>query len=226
MGKLVEGDVLQCHYHGLRFDRSGQCVRVPGQDMIPKTAKVKSYPVVERYKWLWIWMGDPALADPSKIVDLPLARRSQLGRQARLSLRPMQLAAGQRQPARPDPSCLRARDHHRQHGAGGACLGQGGAHPERRAGDALDHRPAGAAGVRQDRRLHRQRRSLADHRLHPAVVHPARRRRDADRYRRAGGPPRRWHPDAQPQCHDAGNRDHDALLLGRRRTTSSRTTRT
>jgi vanillate O-demethylase monooxygenase subunit len=44
-------------------------VRVPGQDLIPPGAKVKSYPVVERYKWLWVWMGDPALADPDKITD-------------------------------------------------------------------------------------------------------------------------------------------------------------
>ena len=68
MGKLV-GDALQCHYHGLRYDKSGTCVRVPGQDMIPRSARVKSYPVVERYHWLWIWMGDPALADPAKITD-------------------------------------------------------------------------------------------------------------------------------------------------------------
>jgi vanillate O-demethylase monooxygenase subunit len=68
MGKLV-GDTLQCHYHGLRYDKTGVCVRVPGQDMIPSTARVKSYPVAERYKWLWIWMGDPALADPAKITD-------------------------------------------------------------------------------------------------------------------------------------------------------------
>jgi vanillate O-demethylase monooxygenase subunit len=44
-------------------------VRVPGQDLIPPGARVKSYPVVERYTWLWIWMGDPALADPDKITD-------------------------------------------------------------------------------------------------------------------------------------------------------------
>ena len=68
MGKLV-GDVLQCHYHGLRYDETGACVRVPGQDMIPRSARVKSYPVVERYHWLWIWMGDPALADPADITD-------------------------------------------------------------------------------------------------------------------------------------------------------------
>ncbi len=68
MGKLV-GDELQCHYHGLRYDTAGRCVRVPGQDLIPPSARVKSYPVVERYHWLWIWMGDPALADPAKITD-------------------------------------------------------------------------------------------------------------------------------------------------------------
>ena len=68
MGKLV-GDALQCHYHGLRFDRSGKCVRVPGQDLIPQSARVRTYPVVERYHWVWVWMGDPALADPAKIAD-------------------------------------------------------------------------------------------------------------------------------------------------------------
>jgi phenylpropionate dioxygenase-like ring-hydroxylating dioxygenase large terminal subunit len=69
MGKLVEGGLLQCHYHGLRFDQTGRCVRVPGQDLIPPSARVRSYPVVERYRWVWIWMGDPALADPEKIPD-------------------------------------------------------------------------------------------------------------------------------------------------------------
>ena len=68
MGKLV-GDTLQCRDHGLRYDASGACVKVPGQDTIPPAARVKTYPVVERYRWLWIWMGDPALADPVAITD-------------------------------------------------------------------------------------------------------------------------------------------------------------
>ena len=68
MGKLI-GDTLQCHYHGLRFGPDGRCVRIPGQDQIPQTAKVKTYPVVERHKWLWIWMGDSAAPDPAKITD-------------------------------------------------------------------------------------------------------------------------------------------------------------
>ena len=68
MGKLA-GDELQCRYHGLRFGVDGRCVRVPGQHHIPQAAKVKTYPVVERYHWIWIWMGDPALADPAAITD-------------------------------------------------------------------------------------------------------------------------------------------------------------
>jgi phenylpropionate dioxygenase-like ring-hydroxylating dioxygenase large terminal subunit len=68
MGKVV-GNTLQCAYHGLRYDKTGKCVRVPGQDHVPMNARVKTFPVVERYRWIWIWMGDPALADPDKITD-------------------------------------------------------------------------------------------------------------------------------------------------------------
>jgi vanillate O-demethylase monooxygenase subunit len=69
-GALI-GDILRCHYHGLQFDFSGQCVRVPGQSTIPPGAAVRAYPVVERYNWLWIWIGDPARADPATIVPFP-----------------------------------------------------------------------------------------------------------------------------------------------------------
>jgi phenylpropionate dioxygenase-like ring-hydroxylating dioxygenase large terminal subunit len=68
MGRLV-GDTLQCLYHGLRFGRDGRCVYIPGQEHIPQAAKVRCYPVVERYRWIWIWMGDPMLADPAAIAD-------------------------------------------------------------------------------------------------------------------------------------------------------------
>ena len=67
----VEGETLRCGYHGLRFDCSGKCVEVPGQVNIPPRAKVLSHPVVERWKLAWIWMGEPALADPALIPPLP-----------------------------------------------------------------------------------------------------------------------------------------------------------
>jgi phenylpropionate dioxygenase-like ring-hydroxylating dioxygenase large terminal subunit len=68
MGKL-KGDVVECPYHGLQFDTSGKCVRVPSQDRVPPSARVKAYPVVERHHWIWIWMGEPAKADPALIED-------------------------------------------------------------------------------------------------------------------------------------------------------------
>ena len=68
LGKLV-GNTVECPYHGLQFDASGACVKIPSQDRIPASARVKSYPVVERNHWIWIWMGDPAKADPALIED-------------------------------------------------------------------------------------------------------------------------------------------------------------
>ena len=65
----LKGDALECPYHGFTYDPSGACIAVPGQGTIPPGARVRSYPVVERYHWLWIWMGDPALADPAAIED-------------------------------------------------------------------------------------------------------------------------------------------------------------
>ena len=73
MGR-VEGDCFRCMYHGLKFDPSGKCVEIPGQERVPPTFKVRSYPVEGRNQLVWIWMGDPALADPALILDYaPLA---------------------------------------------------------------------------------------------------------------------------------------------------------
>ena len=66
LGRL-EGDDLRCMYHGLKFDRTGRCIEIPGQDMIPRTACVRTYPVVERHSWIWVWMGDAARADEALI---------------------------------------------------------------------------------------------------------------------------------------------------------------
>ena len=73
MGRLCDGGAsVQCPYHGLRFDSSGACVHNPhGDGRIPQAAKLKSYPVVERWSALWIWLGDPARADAALIPDFP-----------------------------------------------------------------------------------------------------------------------------------------------------------
>ncbi|HEY8581037.1 MAG TPA: aromatic ring-hydroxylating dioxygenase subunit alpha [Beijerinckiaceae bacterium] len=68
LGKVVDG-ALQCGYHGMRFDAGGACVHAPGQDRIPSKARVRSFPVVERHAFVWIWMGDPAAADDALVPD-------------------------------------------------------------------------------------------------------------------------------------------------------------
>ena len=68
MGKLI-GDTVECGYHGLLYDCAGTCIKIPGQDRVPKGTGVKAYPIVERHRYLWIWMGDPKLADESEIPD-------------------------------------------------------------------------------------------------------------------------------------------------------------
>jgi len=64
MGR-IEGDAVRCGYHGLKFDPTGACIEVPGQSAIPPGARVRSYPLIERWKLLWIWMGDASRLDES-----------------------------------------------------------------------------------------------------------------------------------------------------------------
>ena len=68
-GRLLNGNI-ECGYHGLQFDRSGQCVAAPTQDRIPPSALVRSYPVVDRWGLVWIWMGDAELSDDRLIINI------------------------------------------------------------------------------------------------------------------------------------------------------------
>ena len=67
-GKVV-GDTIQCPYHGLAFDASGQCVSAPLEEKAPRAVRVQSFPVVERDNIVWFWPGEPAAADPTLIAD-------------------------------------------------------------------------------------------------------------------------------------------------------------
>jgi phenylpropionate dioxygenase-like ring-hydroxylating dioxygenase large terminal subunit len=68
MGKVC-GAALQCGYHGMTFDRAGTCIQVPSQSFIPPKARVRAYPVIERYGWIWVWLGAVELADLALIPD-------------------------------------------------------------------------------------------------------------------------------------------------------------
>ena len=67
-GRIEEGGI-RCGYHGLKFASDGTCIEVPGQTKVPPGARVEAYPVVERDRFVWIWMGDPERADPALMPD-------------------------------------------------------------------------------------------------------------------------------------------------------------
>lgn len=66
---VIDGDALRCGYHGMLFGATGACQHVPSQAVAPANMAVQSYPLVEKSVWIWIWMGDPALADATIIPD-------------------------------------------------------------------------------------------------------------------------------------------------------------
>ncbi|MBV8870555.1 MAG: aromatic ring-hydroxylating dioxygenase subunit alpha [Acetobacteraceae bacterium] len=65
----LDGDQVVCGYHGLVFNAAGRCTHMPAQKTINPSACVRAFPVVERHRLVWVWPGDPALADPDKVPD-------------------------------------------------------------------------------------------------------------------------------------------------------------
>jgi phenylpropionate dioxygenase-like ring-hydroxylating dioxygenase large terminal subunit len=70
MGKTVGKDGIQCPYHGIVYNSAGRCASMPAQESINPSATVPSFPVVERYRFVWVWLGDPTKADPDLVPDM------------------------------------------------------------------------------------------------------------------------------------------------------------
>ena len=66
----LRGDDVVCGYHGLEYNPQGRCIYMPSQETINPAAVVRSYPAVERHRFVWVWPGDPTLADPDLIPDM------------------------------------------------------------------------------------------------------------------------------------------------------------
>src|SRR3546814_1000036 len=50
-------------------DLNGQCVFNPhGDGVVPKAAVTRTYPVLEKFGLVWVWMGQKA-ADPAKLPN-------------------------------------------------------------------------------------------------------------------------------------------------------------
>ncbi|MGO9948166.1 MAG: Rieske 2Fe-2S domain-containing protein [Steroidobacteraceae bacterium] len=71
----VTGDELKCHYHGWTYNCSGKCVNVPylGGERLPNG--VKSYPAREVDGLIFVFPGDPTLAESRAPAGLGCSQR-------------------------------------------------------------------------------------------------------------------------------------------------------
>lgn len=70
----VEGDCIRCPYHGWTYNSEGACVDIPANGpgiAIPKRGQVKTYPVQEKYGFIWLFWGDIDPADAPPIPEFP-----------------------------------------------------------------------------------------------------------------------------------------------------------
>jgi renierapurpurin 18,18'-hydroxylase len=69
----VLGDAIVCGYHGWEFNGQGECVNIPywneGQKL--PCARMRSYPVQERYGLIWLFPGDSTLAAQTPLPEIP-----------------------------------------------------------------------------------------------------------------------------------------------------------
>lgn len=71
-GEMRDGHVV-CPYHGWEFDRGGRCALIPalGAEVnIPKRVRVDAYPTMEKYGWVWVFLGDLPESERPHIPDL------------------------------------------------------------------------------------------------------------------------------------------------------------
>ena len=70
----IEGDCVQCPYHGWQFDGAGACQKVPslGPDgKPPSRARTDTYPVEERYGLVHVFLGDLPEEERPPIMEIP-----------------------------------------------------------------------------------------------------------------------------------------------------------
>jgi len=68
----VIGNDIQCGYHGFRYDgSSGACTLIPSQPSVPppKGLNAKTYPAIEKYALIFVWIGEASRANESLLPD-------------------------------------------------------------------------------------------------------------------------------------------------------------
>jgi len=64
----LNGDRIVCGYHGIEYEPSGVCGHAPSLNAAPPAICVARYPLIEDGPFVWIWMGDPAHCDETRMV--------------------------------------------------------------------------------------------------------------------------------------------------------------
>jgi len=59
---VVNGEELKCHYHGWTYNCAGKCVSVPYMLPVRQLGGVRAYPAREIDGLIFVFPGDPALA--------------------------------------------------------------------------------------------------------------------------------------------------------------------
>jgi phenylpropionate dioxygenase-like ring-hydroxylating dioxygenase large terminal subunit len=68
----LKGDTVQCGYHGFTFAPDGACIKVPSMKSAVSAIRVRSFPVIEKAPFIWVYLGDPdALDSVPAAPDLP-----------------------------------------------------------------------------------------------------------------------------------------------------------
>jgi phenylpropionate dioxygenase-like ring-hydroxylating dioxygenase large terminal subunit len=72
-GKM-NGDCIQCPYHGWEFTGEGECTRVPSlgpKPRIPGRTRIDAYPVVEKYGLVFAFLGDLPEEERPPMMEIP-----------------------------------------------------------------------------------------------------------------------------------------------------------
>lgn len=65
-----EGDSIRCRYHGLKIGPDGAAEEMPlKHEKVNRNLCVPRYAVAERYRYVWVWIGDQDKADTAVMPD-------------------------------------------------------------------------------------------------------------------------------------------------------------
>ncbi|WP_341526714.1 aromatic ring-hydroxylating dioxygenase subunit alpha [Nostoc sp. UHCC 0302] len=70
----VEQGCIRCPYHGWKFQADGKCIEIPSNGTgtpIPKRASVDSYPIKEKYGFVWLFYGDLPAEERPPLPNFP-----------------------------------------------------------------------------------------------------------------------------------------------------------